>query len=269
MVLKAGANVILTTKGIDDAALKYFVDAGAIAVRRVKKDDLRRIAKATGATMCLTLANMEGDESFDASMLGSADEVVEERVGDNELIFVKGCKTSKSCSLLLRGPSDQMLDESERSIHDALCIVKRVLESNEVVVGGGAVEAALSIYLENFANTLGSREQLAIAEFAEALLVIPKTLAVNAACDATDLVARLRADHNAAQTDPKQAHLRWSGLDLTNGKIRNNQAAGVTEPAMSKLKGIQFATEAAITVLRIDDLITLEKPEQEGHGDGC
>ena len=131
--------------------------------------------------------------------------------------------------------------------------------------GGGAVEAALSIYLENFATTLGSREQLAIAEFADALLVIPKTLAVNAAKDATELVAKLRAAHASAQADPAgKGHLAGCGLDLVEGVVRNNLTAGVLEPAMSKLKIIQFATEAAITVLRIDDLIRLEPPPEEG-----
>ena len=154
-------------------------------------------------------------------------------------------------------------------MHDSLCIVKRTLESNKVVPGGGAVEAALSIYLENFATTLGSREQLAIAEFAEALLVIPKTLAVNAAKDATDLVAVLRAHHNAAQRDPTKQKFANSGLDLSEGKVRDNLTAGVIEPAMSKVKAIQFATEAAITILRIDDRIILnpepEKEDPHGH----
>jgi len=162
----------------------------------------------------------------------------------------------------LRGANVHMLDEMHRSMHDSLCAIKRTLESNSVVAGGGAVEGALSIYLENFATTLGSREQLAIAQFAEALLVIPKTLAVNAAKDATDLVATLRAHHNTAQTDETQKNLSKSGLDLTNGKIRNNLEAGVLEPAMSKVKCLQFATEAAITILRIDDMIKLNpKPE--------
>merc|ERR1711988_811698 len=124
-------------------------------------------------------------------------------------------------------------------------------------------EAALSIYLEDFATTLGSREQLAIAEFAEALLVIPKQLSVNAAKDATDIVAKLRANHNAAQTDASKAELKRSGLDCITGKIQNNLAAGIIEPALSKVKMIQFATEAAITVLRIDDMIKLHPEEQQ------
>lgn len=154
-----------------------------------------------------------------------------------------------------------MLDEMERSIHDSLSIVKRALESNTLVAGGGAVEAALSVYLENLATTLGSREQLAIAEFAEALLIIPKVLAVNAAKDSTELVAKLRAYHHSAQTKSEKQHLAGTGLDLVKGVVRNNIEAGVLEPAMSKIKIIQFATEAAITILRIDDMIKLFKEE--------
>jgi T-complex protein 1 subunit alpha len=266
-MLAAGANVILTTKGIDDMALKYFVEAGAIACRRVSKDDMRRIAKATGAEVIVTLADMEGNETFDPSLLGTADEVAEERVADDDMIMFRGCKEGRSVTMLLRGANDYMLDEMDRSLHDALCIVKRVLESGSVVPGGGAVEAALSIYLENFATTLGSREQLAIAEFADALLVIPKTLSVNAAKDATELVAKLRAYHYTAQlrdADKRKPHLSQFGLDLVNGVVRNNVEAGVLEPALSKVKMIQFATEAAITILRIDDLIKIEaNPEDE------
>ncbi|GBG76507.1 hypothetical protein CBR_g22255 [Chara braunii] len=263
MILKAGANVILTTKGIDDMALKYFVEAGAIAARRVKKEDLRHVAKATGATVVLNFADMEGGEAFDASMLGSAEECVEERVADDNLLMIKGSKSSKAVSILLRGANDYMLDEMERSIHDALCIVRDTLESNLVVAGGGAVEAALSVYLENFATTLGSREQLAIAEFAESLLVIPKVLAVNAAKDATELVAKLRAYHHTAQTKPDKQHFSGMGLDLIEGVVRSNIDAGVLEPVMSKVKILQFATEAAITILRIDDMIKLTKEESQ------
>jgi len=263
LVLKAGANVVLTTKGIDDFSMKYFVEAGAMGVRRCNKEDLKYIAKATGATMLLTLADLEGGESFDPACLGFAEEIVQERIADDELILIKGCKNTKTASIILRGPNSFMLDEMERSLHDCLCIIKRTLESKSVVPGGGAVEAALSIYLENFATTLGSREQLAIAEFAEALLVIPKILAVNAAHDATDLVAKLRAYHNAAQTDDKKKDFAMCGLDLVAGKVRNNLQAGVLEPSMSKIKAIQFATEAAITILRIDDVITLSPKEPE------
>ncbi len=154
----------------------------------------------------------------------------------------------------------------ERSVHDALCVVKRVLESKQVVPGGGCVEAALSIYLENFATSVGSREQLAIAEFANSLLCIPKCLAVNAAKDSTDLVSKLRAYHNNSQLKPEQYEkLKWYGLDLVEGKIRDNKAHGVFEPAISKVKCLKFATEAAITILRIDDMIKLAPEQKEGR----
>merc|ERR1711967_80157 len=264
LLINAGANVILTTKGIDDMALKYFVEANCIALRRVKKEDLRRIAKLTGGTLMITLADMEGNESFDPSMLGVADGVIEERIADDDHLIIRGGKSQRCCSVLLRGANMHMLDEVERSLHDALCAVKRALESASVVPGGGCVEAALSIYLENFATTLGSREQLVIAEFAESLLVIPKQLAVNAAQDATDVVAKLRANHHASQTDASKSELKRYGLDCISGKIQNNLQAGIIEPSLSKVKMLQFATEAAITVLRIDDMITLapEEPQQ-------
>ena len=249
-ILATGANVILTTGGIDDLCLKYFVEAGAMAVRRCKKVDLKRIAKATGATFVTSLANVEGEESFEASYLGEAAEVAQERISDDELILIKGTKARTASSIILRGPNDFYCDEMERSVHDALCVVKRVLESKSVVVGGGCVEAALSIYLENFATSLSSREQLAIADFAKSLLVIPKTLAVNAAKDASDLVAKLRAYHNSSQTKKEHAHLKNCGLDLYEGVVRDNKKAGVFEPAISKIKSLKFATEAAITILR-------------------
>ncbi|KAJ8020536.1 T-complex protein 1 subunit alpha [Holothuria leucospilota] len=262
-ILAAGANVVLTTGGIDDLCLKYFVEAGAMAVRRCKKVDLKRIAKASGGQLLVTLANLEGEESFEASMLGQAEEVVQERISDDELILVKGPKVKKAASLILRGANDTQCDEMERSIHDSLCVVKRVIESKTVVVGGGAVEAALSIYLENLATSLSSREQLAIAEFANSLLVIPKTLAVNAAKDSVDLVAKLRAFHNTSQLQGERADLKWVGLDLVEGIVRDNKAAGVFEPGISKIKSLKFATEAAITILRIDDLIKLDPEKRD------
>ncbi|KAJ8614028.1 hypothetical protein CTAYLR_009614 [Chrysophaeum taylorii] len=254
-ILAAGANVVLTTKGIDDTCLKYFVEAGAIAARRVKKEDLNRLARATGGQVAVTLADTEGNETFDPACLGRAASVGEERVGDSEMIYIRGTANTKATTVVLRGANEFHLDEIDRSLHDVLMVVKRVLESAAVVAGGGAVEAALSIFLESFAHSLGTREQLAIAEFSEALLVVPRTLAVNAACDAIDLVAQLRAHHSAA--DP---NLKFTGLDLTNGRTRDNLKAGVLEPAISKIKCLRFATEAAITILRIDDSIKLNPP---------
>lgn len=197
-LIDAGANVILCARGIDDFALKYFVEAGVIAIRRVPKPDLKRIANNTGAKIVVSLADIDGEETFDKDCLGTCDKVYEKRVGDWEYMFFEGMSKTRGQTIILRGANDFFLDEIERSIHDSLCVIKRVLESNSLVVGGGSVEVALSIYLDDFARTLGSREQLAIAEFSEALCIIPKTLALNAAKDATDLLAKLRVFHNAA-----------------------------------------------------------------------
>eukprot|EP01055_Gregarina_sp_Pseudo9_P005642 Gregarina_sp_Pseudo_9__5641@NODE_788_length_2219_cov_15_911927_g742_i0_p1_GENE_NODE_788_length_2219_cov_15_911927_g742_i0NODE_788_length_2219_cov_15_911927_g742_i0_p1_ORF_typecomplete_len550_score182_70Cpn60_TCP1/PF00118_24/1_2e162DUF531/PF04407_12/0_43DUF531/PF04407_12/6_1e03_NODE_788_length_2219_cov_15_911927_g742_i05332182 len=264
-ILASGANVILTSEGIDDMALKYFVEAKALAVRRVKKADLRRISRATGGKPVLTMARPDSDEEkFDPSWLGSAAEVCEDRVGDWDYIFVKGCAGGQAASIILRGANDYLVDEVERCVHDAICTVSRTLESQTVCAGGGAVESALSVYLEDFARTMGSKGQVAIAEFAEALNVIPKTLAVNAAKDATELLARLRACHWKCQKSDDEADekYKWYGLNLIDGDVRNNLEAGVLEPAMIKIKAIRFATEAAVTILRVDDIV-VNHPEQE------
>jgi T-complex protein 1 subunit alpha len=263
-IVGAGCNALFTTKGIDDMAMKYLVEAGILAVRRVDKKDIRRIAKCTGGQVLLTLATIEGDEAFDEAYLGKAEEVCEQRVGDNDFVFIKGCSTSKACTILLRGANEFMLEEADRSVHDALCAVSRTLESNAVVPGGGAVEVALSLHLEDFARTFDSYEQFAISEFAEALLTIPKTLASNAALDAIDLLAAMRAKHHASQTsqDAAKKELKWTGLDLMNNNTRNSVEAGVVEPMVSKLKSLKFATEAAITIIRIDDLVKIA-PEPE------
>ncbi|KAK4228559.1 T-complex protein 1 subunit alpha [Podospora fimiseda] len=281
MILKAGANVILTTKGIDDMCLKLFVERGAMAVRRCKKEDLRRIARATGATMLSTLSDLNGDEKFEPSYLGSAEEVIQERISDDECILIKGTKVHSSASILLRGPNEFTLDEMERSVHDSLCAVKRTLESGSIVPGGGAVETALHIYLEEFAGTVGSREQLAIGEFAQSLLVIPKTLAVNAAKDASELVAQLRSRHALSQriqegeanedeksVARKKAYKNY-GLDLMKGKVVDSVKAGVMEPSMSKVRQLKSAVEACISIMRIDTLIKLDpepQAEDDGHG---
>ena len=279
MILKSGANVVLTTKGIDDLCLKLFIEKGAMGVRRCKKEDLRRIARATGATLISNLSDLNGDEKFDASNLGHAEEVVQERISDDECILVKGPKSHSSASIILRGSNDYQLDEMERSVHDSLSAVKRTLESGSIVPGGGAVETALHIYLEEFAVTVGSREQLAIGEFAQSLLIVPKTLAVNAAKDSSELVAQLRVRHalsqrvqdgNAANEEEKNIAKKKMyknyGLDLTKGKVADMVKMGVLEPSMSKVKQLKSAVEACIAIMRIDTLIKLD-PEQRGGGE--
>ena len=270
-IIEAGANVIVCSKGIDDLALKYFVEAKCIAIRRCDKADMKRLASATGAKILITFESKDedGEEIFNKECLGEAKEVSEEAVNDYNYVFFKQCKNQRAQTILLRGANYLMLDETERSIHDALCAVKRVLESNTLVIGGGCVEVSTSLYLENFARSLGSREQMAINEYAEALNVIPKQLAINAAKDATDLLTKLRYVHGrylqATTHNEDTEKLKNTGLDLLNGKIRNNYKAGVFEPAISKVKSLKFATEAAITILRIDDLIRIE-PEKQKNG---
>lgn len=254
-IIDAGAKVVLTTKGMDDVCMKYFVEAGILCARRVPKEDLKRLAKATGGQLVITMADMDGEESFDEQALGTCRGVQEVRVGDGEMLHVYGCQGSGASTIVLRGANEYMLDEMDRALHDSLCVVKRMLESNTLVPGGGAVETALSVYLQEYATTLDNREQLAIEAFADALLVIPKQLAVNAAKDSADLIAKLRALHAKSQKGDENAHLKTFGLDLVEGTIRDNLAAGVVEPAMSKIKSLRFATEAAITILRIDDRI--------------
>jgi len=266
-ILDSGANVVLTTKGVDDTCMKYFVEAGVFCARRVPKDDLKRLAKATGGQVIITMADLEGDESFDASALGTCRAIQETRVGDGELLKIFGCKGSGASTIVLRGANEYMIDEIDRSLHDSMCVVKRMLESNSLVPGGGAVEAALNVYLEEYAlNTIDTREQLAVEAFAEALMVIPKTLAVNAAKDGAELVSKLKSIHAKSQLKDgvsENSNLKNSGLDLINGEIRDSLAAGVVEPAISKIKSLRFATEAAITILRIDDRITVMPSQQQ------
>jgi T-complex protein 1 subunit alpha len=248
MILKAGANVVLTTKGIDDLVLKLFIEKGAMAVRRCKKEDLRRIAKATGATLISSLSDLNGDEKFEPASLGHADEVVQTRISDDECILVKGTKAFSSASLVLRGSNDYQLDEMERSLHDALSAVKRTLESGSIVPGGGAVETALHIYLEEFAVTFSSREQLAIGEFAQSLLVVPKTLAVNAAKDSSELVAQLRVRHALSQrVGDGGAGPGSSGTTSTSGTTSATTASGSAgpEPAAAKESEKELARRKA------------------------
>lgn len=256
-ILASGARVVLTTKGIDDLCMKYFVEAGAMAVRRVKIEDMRRIAKATGGSIVVTMSNIDGEEVFDPANLGECDRVSEERVGDGELIYIRGCKNTASCTVVLRGANEFFLDEMDRALHDSLCVIRRIVENNSLVAGGGAVEAALGMHLDSVATSLGSRESLAVQQFAEALMVIPRTLTINSAFDATELVSQLRSYHHTAQSVEGKENYRYMGLDLVGGKVTNNLEKGVIEPAISKIKSLRFATEAAISILRIDDMVKL------------
>jgi T-complex protein 1 subunit alpha len=201
LIIKCGVNVIFTSQGIDDIAAKYLVQNKIMGLRRMDRKELGRLAKATGGQVVKTLANSDGSESFPEEAIGLAECVYEENLGEDDYIFVKNPKVSSNqvCTLILRGANEMLLDEVDRSIHDALCVLKRTLESGKVVAGGGAVETALAVFLENMAHKSTSKDLTVIAEFAEALLVIPKQLALNAALDATDLVAKLLVLHSTSQ----------------------------------------------------------------------
>jgi T-complex protein 1 subunit alpha len=181
--------------------MKYFVEACVLCAHRCPKEDLKRLAKATGGHVVTTLADMEGEESFDPDALGTCKAVREVRVGDGEMLHVYGCQGLGASTIVLRGANEYMLDVMDRVLHDALCVVKRMLESNRLVPGGGAVEAALSVYLQEYATILDTREQLAIDVFG----VISKTLAVNVAKDSAELVAKLRAVHAKSQRNLEDA----------------------------------------------------------------
>ncbi|KAK8795315.1 hypothetical protein WA588_004162 [Blastocystis sp. NMH] len=263
-VLATGANVVVCGHAIDDLCLKYLVEAGAIGVRRVGNDDLIRVSKATQATIVVNMSDLEGNEALESSALGHCACVEERRLGDYDFVFFEGLATheDKSVSVVLRGANDMMLQEMERSFHDAVCVEQRVMESKSLVVGGGAVETALYLHLQDFAMSLGTNEQLAVQAFGEALMVIPKTLAVNAAKDATELMAQLCA-RQAAKEDPEA---KFSGLDLAAGAVVNNFQKGVLEPTVNKVKCLKFATEAAITILRIDDMIKINPAPEPDAG---
>ena len=261
-ILSSGANVILTTGGMDDPIQKLLVDVGGIGVRRVPKTDLRRISRVTGGVICNTLCDLKGDETFEARFLGHAECVREERFGEDECLLIEGAKGS-SASLILRGASSILLDEAERALHDALSSLSRTLESGFLVVGGGSVEGYLTAYLKSFSLTLNTYEQISIAEFAESLLTIPKQLTLNAALDAPELLAKLLTKMNTALNHPEtHVTLKYSGLDLVKGSVENNLEKGVVEPRSSKIKSIELATEAAVTILRIDECISLNPPPE-------
>ncbi len=253
-IKSVGANVVICQKGIDDVAQHFLAKAGILAVRRVKKSDMEKLAKATGGKIVTSLDDLSEDA------LGYAELVEERKVADDKMVFVEGCKNPRAVSILIRGGSEHVVDEAERAMHDALCVVRDVLEEARYVAGGGAVEIELAKRLRQYAQQLGGREQLAVEAFAEALEVIPRTLAENAGLDAIDILVELRAKHE--QTDGL-----WYGVDVFEGKVCNMIEAGVLEPARVKKQAIKSASEVAEMILRIDDVIA-SKPATEEKGKG-
>ena len=244
-IIRSGANVLFCQKGIDDVALHYLAKAGILAVRRVKKSDSENLARATGANLATSV------DAISAKDLGSAGMVEEKKVSGDEMIYVSKCKNPKAVSIIVRGGTVHVVDELERAIHDALMVVSVVVQGKKIVAGGGAPETELSLQLRRYASQEGGRVQLAIEAFALALEVIPRTLAENAGLDAIDILVALRAAHENGK--------KTFGLDVEAGKPADMLKAGVVEPLRVKTQAISSAAEAAVMILRIDDIIASSK----------
>ena len=244
-IMKAGANVAVCQKGIDDIVQHYLSSSAILAVRRVKESDMFKLSKATGAKVVSNL------DSLDARDLGSADLVEERRIETDKWVFIEGCKNPKAVTILVRGGSQKVVDESERSIHDALMVTKDVLERPEIVVGGGATEAYVANELRGWSSNLEGRAQLAVQKFADALDSIPLALAENAGMDSIDTMTELRTKQNKGA--------KWTGVDVRNTKVTDMFKQDVLEPLVVKEQIIKSATEAASMLLRIDDVIAGSK----------
>jgi len=244
-VIGSGANVILCQKGIDDMAQHYLAKSGILAVRRIKESDLAKLAKATGGRIVTNL-----DDLFEKD-LGSADLVEERKIEEDKWVFIEGCKHPKSVTLLLRGGSQRVVDEVERSVHDALMVVKDVMLNPYVVAGGGAPETYAATKLRNWSNSLEGREQLAAEKFADALESIPLTLAENAGMDPIDTLAALRSRQQKGE--------KWTGIDVMKAKIASMKTSDIIEPLSVKEQIVSAASEAACMILRIDDVIATQK----------
>lgn len=246
-VAESGANVLFAQKGIDDLAQHYLSKAGILAVRRVKKSDIEKLARATGANVVTNLEDLTADD------LGEAGIVEERKVSGEEMIFVEECSVAKSVTLFVRGSTKHIVDEIVRAIEDAIGVVAATVEDDKVVAGGGAPEIAMAKKLKDYADSISGREQLAVNAFAEALEIVPKTLAENAGLDSIDSLVDLRAAHEDSSV---------MGLDVFTGKVADMKEAGVIEPKRVKKQAIQSASEAAEMILRIDDVIA-----SSGKGD--
>ena len=251
---EAGANVVFCQKGIDDLAQYYLAKAGILAVRRVKQSDIEKIAKACGAKIITDLREITSAD------LGEADLVEERKVGDEKMVFIEGCKNPKAVTILIRGGSEHVVDEVERSLQDAIKVVKAALESGKVVAGGGAPEIEVALKLREWAPTLGGREQLAAEAFASALEVIPRALAENSGLDPIDILVELRKAHEEGKTT--------YGVDVFSGEVTCMKEKGVLEPLKVKTQAISSATEVAIMILRIDDVIAAKGLEKEKGPEG-
>ncbi|MEM2984358.1 MAG: thermosome subunit beta [Candidatus Jordarchaeaceae archaeon] len=250
-IKNTGANVIFSQKGIDDTAQSYLSKSGIAAVRRVKKSDMEKLAKATGATIVTSLKELKPEH------LGYAGLVEELKVATDKMVYVRECKNPKAVTIVIRGGTEHVVDEGERALNDALSVVRDVIEDRKMVAGGGAPEVELAKRLRDYAESIGGREQLAIEAFADSLEIIPKTLAENAGHDQLDIIVKLRAAHEKDGL--------WMGVNVNTGEVADMLKAGVLEPLRVKKQAIASASEAAEMILRIDDVIA-SKPHSESKG---
>ena len=251
-VVSSGATVVFCQKGMDDVAQHYLTKAGIFAVRRMKKSDIENLARATGATIINSI------DVITPGDLGTAGLVEEKKLSGHEMIYVSECKNPKSVSIIIRGGSEHVIDELERGMHDALMVVSDVVKDKKIVAGGGAPEIELSLQLRRYASTVGGRIQLAIEAFASALEIIPRSIAENAGLDPIDMIVAIRAAHEAGN--------RTFGLDVYEGKPVDMLKAGVVDPLRVKTQAIMSAAEAAVMILRIDDVIASSKAAGSAGG---
>ncbi|KPV64909.1 MAG: Thermosome subunit alpha [Candidatus Bathyarchaeota archaeon BA1] len=249
-VKKSGANVVICQKGIDDMAQHFLAKEGIMAARRAKESDMEKLARATGGKVVTNLEDLKPED------LGEAGLVEERKIGEDKMVFVEKCKNPRSVGVLIRAGLERMIDEAERSMNDALSVVSDVIERNKIVAGGGAIEAKISKELHEYATKVGGREQLAIEAFADAIEIVPKTLAENAGLQPIDIMVALRSAH-----EKPEGHLM--GVDVFTGDVINMYEKGVIEPLWVKEQAIKSAAEAASMILRIDDVIAATKPKEE------
>lgn len=253
-VVDSGCNVLFCQKGIDDLAQHYLAKHGIMAARRVKKSDMDKLAKATGGKVVSTL------DELSAGDLGHAGLVEEVKLGGEEMIFVRDCKDPKAVSILVRAGTEHVVDEAKRAMDDAVLGVISAVEVGKVVYGGGAIEIELARKLREFASSVGGREQLAINSFADAVEIVPRTLAESTGRDPIDLLVELRAQHDKGNVN--------MGIDVVNGKIIDMKKNNVVEPLKIKTQAIKSASEAAEMILRIDDIIQAKAPSGGGMPGG-
>jgi len=249
-IAEVGANVVLCEKGIDDVALHFLAKRGILAVKNVSSSDMEKLARATGGKILASVKELTSD------VLGEAKTVEEVKIGDDKLVYVRECKNPKAVTIVVRGGTEHVVDEAERSLHDALCVVRNAIEDGKIVPGGGAPEAEVAKQLRDYAVKVGGREQLAIEAFADAVESIPLTLAENAGLDPVDIMVALRAKHESAVASSY-------GVDVFSGKIRDMLELKVVEPLRVKKQAIKSATEAASMILKIDDVIAAKGMEKE------